>query len=110
MRPPPDPVIVNGYVPVVAFLFTDIVSVEVPEPATDVGLNEELVRAGNPPTLKFTVAANGPERVMVTVYDIFEPRFTIWPLGEAEMLKSATANVTCVEWVRVLLVPVIVSV
>ena len=74
-----------------------MVSVELPEPATDVGLKDALVRRGNPVTLKFTVAENGPKAVMVTVYVVFEPRLTVWLLGEAEMVKSATTRVTCVE-------------
>ena len=92
-----------------AFLFTEIVRVELPEPATDVGLNELLVRAGNPLTLKFTVPENGPEAVIETVYVPLEPRLIVRVDGEAEMLKSATTSVTCVECVRLPLVPVIIS-
>jgi hypothetical protein len=50
----------------------DIVSVVFPEPATDGGLNEALVRAGSPLTLKLTMAENGPRAVTVTVYFAFE--------------------------------------
>jgi len=54
-------------VPFGAFGLADIVSVVLPEPTTDVGLNEALVRAGDPLALKLTVAVNGPRAVNVTV-------------------------------------------
>jgi len=63
-------------VPVGALRFGDIVRVEVPEPATDVGLNEELVRRGNPLTLKLTEAVNAPNGVIVTAYVVLEFRVT----------------------------------
>lgn len=94
--PPPLPVIVSGNVPVPAFLFVEIDSVEVPEPATDAGLKDALTRDGTPVTLKLTVAPNDPAGVIVTVYVACEPRFTVRVLGETEMVKSATTSVTCV--------------
>lgn len=45
----------------------ETVSADVPEPATDVGLNEALVRGGNPVTAKFTVPAKGPSGAMATL-------------------------------------------
>ena len=45
----------------------DIVSVVLPDPATDVGVNEELVRVGDPLTLKLTAAENGPSALTDTV-------------------------------------------
>jgi len=51
-------VIVNVRVPVVAFLLTVTVSVEVPDPVTDVGLKVAVTLAGTPDTLRFTVPAN----------------------------------------------------
>ena len=63
--------------PVAEFLFVVIVRVELPAPPTDVGLKDALVRLGNPLTLKFTVAVNGPRAVAVSVYDVFEPRRTV---------------------------------
>lgn len=89
--------IVSCEVPLCAFRCTDIVSVELPEPATDVGLNEALVCAGSPLTLKFTVAEKDPSLLTVTVYVVCEPRCTFWLLGEVEMVKSATTRVTSVE-------------
>jgi hypothetical protein len=65
------------YVPVGALRFGDIVRVEVPEPVTDVGLNEELVRGGNPLRLKLTEEGNGPNGVIVTPYVVLEFRVTV---------------------------------
>jgi len=58
--PPPVPVIVNVELPGTAFLFVDILSVELPEPFTLVGLNVELVRFGAPLRVMFTAAEKGP--------------------------------------------------
>jgi len=96
-------------VPVGAFGLADIVKVEVPEPVTEVGLNEELIRAGNPVTLKATLLENGPTGATVILYVVLERRRTVWPLGETEIEKSATTSVTWVECVRLPLVAVIVS-
>jgi hypothetical protein len=54
-------------VPGGAFLFGPTVNVDVPDPVTDVGLNEVLVRFGTPVTVKLTEEVNGPRAVIVTV-------------------------------------------
>jgi hypothetical protein len=77
VRPPPAAEIVSGYVPIDAGFFTDTVSVELPELMTDVGLNDALVRGGNPVKLKLTVPENGPEGVIVTLYVVCEPLLTV---------------------------------
>jgi hypothetical protein len=59
------------------FLLVEIVSVEVPEPLTDVGLKDALVRLGTPLAEKLTTDAKGPRAVIVTVYEVFEPRRTV---------------------------------
>jgi len=64
-------------VPVAVFGLVDIVSVVLPEPATDVGVNEELVRVGNPLTLKLTTAENGPSAVTDTVKVVLDPPLTV---------------------------------
>lgn len=46
--------------PVGEFLLVEMVNVEVPEPFTDVGLNDALVRFGNPVTEKPTFDEKGP--------------------------------------------------
>ena len=50
-----------------AFLFGPTVNVDVPDPVTDVGLNDVLVRFGTPVTVKLTEEVNGPRSVIVTV-------------------------------------------
>src|SRR5437588_91802 len=59
-RLPLVPLMVSVYVPTGACRLGDIFSVEVPEPTTDLGLKLELVRTGNPLTLKFTVPEKPP--------------------------------------------------
>lgn len=49
------------------FRLGETVSFEEPEPATELGLKDELVRTGNPLILKFTVPANGPDGEIVTL-------------------------------------------
>ena len=44
-----------------------MVSVELPDPFTDVGLNEPVARAGTPLTLKATLPVNPFRAAMVTV-------------------------------------------
>jgi hypothetical protein len=43
------------------------VMAEVPDPGTDVGLNDALAPAGSPLTLNVTVELNPPDGVTVTV-------------------------------------------
>ena len=96
--------------PVGAFPLAVIVSIEVPFPGTLLGLNDELVRAGNPPTLNVVVAENGPRADMVTVYVALEfpVAVSVWLLGETEIEKSATVRLTWAVWVRLPLVAVMV--
>jgi hypothetical protein len=53
------------------------VNVELPEPGTLPGLNDALVRDGNPLTLNFTVEENGPRADTVTVYAVVELLLTV---------------------------------
>lgn len=55
----------------------DIVKVEVPEPVTEVGLNEEVIRAGKPVTVKVTLLANDPTAATVMLYVVLERRRTV---------------------------------
>ena len=84
----------------------EMVSVELPDPVTEVGLKDPVVRFGNPLRVRFTVNPEDP--VTVTVEEIFEPRFTVTVAGETEIAKSATTSVTGVECTRAPLVAVIV--
>ena len=63
--------------PVGVFGFVVIVNVVVPEPATEVGTNEEVTRAGRPLTLKVTDAANGPNAATDTVKVVCEFLLTV---------------------------------
>jgi len=60
-------VIVNGYVPPEVEASVDTFITEVPEPATDVGVNVALAPVGNPLTLNPTLPLNPPLAVMVTL-------------------------------------------
>jgi len=62
------PVMVSVRFPTPALLPTFTVSVEVPEPVTEVGLKLALTRDPNPLTLRPTVPVNPFTAVMVTVY------------------------------------------
>jgi hypothetical protein len=70
VRLPLVPVIVSVNVPVGVLERVEIVSLEVPEPVTDVGLNEALVREGKPLTLKLTVLLNPLMAEIVTVVEV----------------------------------------
>src|SRR6266404_3247515 len=100
-------------VPVVALLFTVTVKVELPDPATEVGLKVAVTRAGNPLTLRLTVPVNPLTAPIVTVYLPVAPRATVRLAGETEIVKSGlgpcTTRVTVVEWDNVPLVPVMVK-
>ena len=80
-------------------MLVDIVSVEVPEPVTDVGLKLALDREGNPLTLKLTTPLNPPEPVTVTMEVACDPRVTVCELGVAEIekLEFETTRATVVE-------------
>ena len=65
--PPPVPVMVSTLVPTPVLLRVEMVSVEVPEPVTDVGLNVAVVRLGSPVTLNVTVLLNPFTFAIVTV-------------------------------------------
>lgn len=103
--------------PLLALEPTVIVSVEVTPVellVTDGGLNDPLVRRGNPLTLRLTVLEPF-KAVIVTVYLPAEPRFTLCDAGDTLIVKSAdadevTVRVVVAEWVVLPLVPVMVSV
>jgi hypothetical protein len=58
------PVIVSGYVPVGVVDAVETVSVEFPEPPTDIGLKLAVAPVGSPLTLRFTVPAK-PLRALI---------------------------------------------
>jgi hypothetical protein len=85
------PLMVSVYVPVGVRLPVDTVSVEVPEPAIELGLKLLLERAGRPETLNVTVPEKPLDGVTVAVYVVPVPRVTVRLAGDAEMLKVAPA-------------------
>lgn len=82
---------------------------ELPEPVTDDGVKELLVRLGRPLNWKLTEEEKGPIAATVTMNLVEDLRLTVALKGEAVTEKSATTSVTCVECVRPPLVAVIVN-
>ena len=67
LRLPLTPVIVKVRVPLVACLVVNTLRIEVPDPATPVGLKLPVTRESSPATLRFTVPVNPFTALMVTV-------------------------------------------
>jgi hypothetical protein len=89
------------------------VSVDVPAPVNEVGLNPAVAPVGNPLTLSPTVPLNPFNAPTFTVYVVEPPTVTDWDEGVAEIVKSGgavTFKETVVACVSEPLVPVIVSV
>ena len=90
--PPPLAVTVSVNVPVGAFFWVVIVSVEDPVPPdarlTGLGLKDAEVLAGRPDTLKVTLPLNPLVEVSVTVYVVLADRLTDRLAGLAPSRKS----------------------
>ena len=90
--PPPLAVTVSVYMPVGAFFWVLIVSVEEPVPPdarlTGLGLKDAEVLAGRPDTLKVTLPLNPLVEVSVTVYVVLADRLTDRLAGLAPSKKS----------------------
>jgi hypothetical protein len=98
----------GGVLPVVL-----IVRVDVPEPVTDVGLNDAVAPAGNPLAPRVTAALNPFRAMTETVQVALPPGAIVCDEGATETEKSAvalTTRVTVEVCVSDPLVPVIVSV
>ncbi len=108
VTPPPVPVIVMGYVPVLAVLETVSVKCDVPEPgaAMGFGLKLAVTPEGNVEYDSEIAALNEPEVVVVTV------AYPLWPsardpvLGETEMVKLAATGAVTVRFTVVVSVVV----
>jgi hypothetical protein len=89
-----------------------VVTFIVDEVAAELGLNDASLPLGRPLTFRVTGPVNPLFGVIVIEYEVPLPGFTLRLGGEAEMEKSGdfTTNVTVVEWTRVPLVPVTLSV
>jgi hypothetical protein len=100
------PVIVKAYVAAIVELHE---TVAVPELVTLVGEMAPQVRLAGTVSVRLTTPVN-PLRAETVIVEVAETP-TLTAAGDvAEMLKSVTVKVAVVEWVRVPLVPVIVSV
>jgi hypothetical protein len=86
------PVIVSVRVPVLAFRFTEIVSVEVPGAVIGLVLKLALVLGGKPLTLRLT-ELDPPTVPSETTELPFEPRLTVSD-GDAEILKFGVGDET----------------
>jgi hypothetical protein len=85
-------------------------------PPVLLGLNEELVRLGNPLMLNVTAPVNPLVRATLMAYVVPEPRLMVRLEGVAEIVKSGggggavTVTATVVEWVLLPSFPVTVTV
>src|SRR6516225_4913241 len=89
VRLPLVPVMVIVYVPVGVVELVETDRVELPEPATEVGLKFAVAPLGNPLTLKFTDPVKPFTALTVDVYEAPAPAVTVCELGEDEIPKSA---------------------
>ena len=83
---------VTGNVPCCARWSTAKLSLEVPLPATEVGLNLGITVEGKPLTLRLTTPVNPFKPVIVTVTSAFEFRLMVIGFGAAEIVKSAAGT------------------
>ena len=88
LRFPLVPVTVNVLLPVGLLGLTEMVSVEVPDPVTVLGLKFVLTLLVRPLTLRVTVELNPAEAVTVTVYDTEHLRFAVSVAGDTETVNS----------------------
>src|ERR1019366_4457064 len=110
------PVIVSVDVPSGVVELVVTVSVEVPEPVTVAGEELAVAPAGSPLALSVTTPLNPFSAPMLVVKVVAFPTTTVCELGVAVRLKfgggwvAATVKLTLAVWVKLPLVPVIVSV
>jgi len=91
----------------------EILSVEEPEPATEIGLKVTVAPVGNPLALKETFALKPLSGLTVMVLLKLLPGFTVSELGDADIVKSTgavTTKLTLAVWVKLPLVLAIVRV
>ena len=109
-RLPLVPVMVRVDVPPATVAGTVTVSVEVPEPVTEVGLNAAVAFVGNPVTVKAVAPVRPAVAVTVTVNVPLPAATTVRVVGEDESEKSgATVSVAGIDCTREPLVPVMVN-
>jgi hypothetical protein len=81
------PLIVSVYVPAGVEALVDTVKVELPEPATDVGLNVGVAPVGRPLALNATLPVNPAIADTLVVYGVLAPGATVCELGVADIEK-----------------------
>jgi hypothetical protein len=115
VRVPLVPVMVSAYVPTGVVELVVTVRVELPVPVTVAGEKLAVAPAGNPLALSVTTPVNPFTAPTLAVYVAVFPSTTVSVLGVAISVKfggggvASTASVTLVVWVRLPLVPVMVS-
>src|SRR6267143_403588 len=92
LRLPLVPVMVIGNDPIVAVVVVVTVSVDMPPPLTDAGLNEPDAPEPKPEALKLTVPVKPFVAVTVTVYVVLPPCAIVRLAGVAEMVKSGVGG------------------
>lgn len=100
VTPPPVPVMVMGYVPVLAVLATVRLKCAEPEPgaAIEAGLKLAVTPDGTPVAESATLELNEPVIVVVTTAYPLRPRSRYPELGETEMLKLPTTGAVIVRF------------
>src|SRR5207237_8068299 len=78
--------------PRAALLSALTVSVDVPDPVTEVGFELALTWGVAPLTLRFTAPVNPPTALTVTVKITLDPRAMVWLAGEALIENNGCAN------------------
>jgi len=98
VNPPPFPVIVMVYVPLVIVLDAVRVYFDVPDPgaAMEAALKLPVKPDGRPEAESAIVELNPPEIAVVTVTYPLEPRLREPELGETEMVKFACTGAVTV--------------
>ena len=101
--PPPVPVIVILYVPVLVVLAAVSVYLDVPEPgaAIEVGLKLPVTPVGRPDPESAIAELKPPETAVVTVTYPLEPRLRDPEAGETEMVKAGAAGAVTVSEILV---------
>lgn len=84
---------------------------ELPEPAMDVAVNDEVAPLGSPATARLTIPENPPVLVTLTVKGMLAPAPTVWLDGVALRANEGgtlTVSDVAVAWTRAPLTAVMV--
>ena len=109
VNPPLVPLMDKVNVPEGVCFVVEIVTIVVPLPVSEVGINVAVVFAGKPLTLKVTTPLNPFCGVTVAVYFVLDPLLTVCVAGDGYMVKLDIVSVTDVLVVILPLVAVMVT-